>query len=71
MVILSERLDSLSSLFDYCVKVLKYSEGQASRRVSGCRLLQDLPALAEKIEEGALNLTQLNQANFFFREKSD
>lgn len=58
-----------SSLFDYCVKILKYSEGQSSRRVSGSRLLQDLPELAEKIEEGSLNLTQLNQANFFFRDE--
>ena len=58
-----------SSLFDYCVKILKYSEGQSSRRVSGCRLLQDLPELAGKIEDGSLNLTQLNQANFFFRDE--
>lgn len=58
-----------SSLFDYCVKILKYSEGQASRRVSGCRLLKDLPIIAEKLEEGSLNLTQLNQASFFFRDE--
>ncbi len=58
-----------SSLFDYCVRILRYSEGQASRRVSGCRLLKDLPEIAQQIEEGTLNLTQLNQASFFFRDE--
>lgn len=57
------------SLFDYCVKVLKYSEGQASRRVSGARLLKDLPEVAGQIANGKLNLTQLNQASFFFRDE--
>lgn len=56
------------SLFEYCVKVLKYSEGAASRRVSASRLLRDLPELAENIQAGELNLTQLNQAKNFFHE---
>lgn len=56
------------SLFEYCVKVLKYSEGAASRRVSACRLLRDLPEIAENIQAGELNLTQLNQAKNFFHE---
>lgn len=58
-----------SSLFDYCVRILKYSEGQASRRVSGARLLKELPQIAEKLESGSLNLTQMNQASFFFRDE--
>ncbi len=58
------------SLFEYCVKILKYSEGQASRRVTACRLLRELPELASKIEEGSLNLTQLNQAKNFFSEEN-
>jgi 5-methylcytosine-specific restriction endonuclease McrA len=58
-----------SSLFDYCVKTLKYSEGQASRRVSACRLLKELPTLAEDIAKGDLNLTQLNQAKSFFADE--
>lgn len=56
------------SLFEYCVKVLKYSEGQASRRVTACRLLKELPELASDIKNGSLNLTQLNQAKHFFNE---
>lgn len=57
------------SLFEYCVKVLRYSEGQASRRVTACRLLRELPELSFEIEKGELNLTQLNQAKHFFYEE--
>ena len=58
-----------SSLFDYCVKVLKYSEGQASRRVNACRLLKEIPEIMPMIEAGELNLTQLNQANSLFKDE--
>ncbi|HXH76102.1 MAG TPA: HNH endonuclease [Bacteriovoracaceae bacterium] len=55
-----------SSLYDYCVKVLKYSEAQASRRVSACRLLQQMPEISVQIEKGEINLSQLNQVKNFF-----
>ncbi|HXH76214.1 MAG TPA: HNH endonuclease signature motif containing protein [Bacteriovoracaceae bacterium] len=55
-----------SSLFDYCVKILKYSEGEASRRVSACRMLQQLPEISVQIENGDINLSQLNQLKQFF-----
>jgi hypothetical protein len=58
-----------SSLFDYCIRMLKYSEGQAARRVSACRLLKEVPALANSIQKGELTLTHLNQANSFFKEE--
>jgi hypothetical protein len=61
---------SCGSLFEYCVKVLNYSEGQASRRVSACRLLREMPEISSKIEDGSLNLTQLNQAKNFFHEEN-
>ena len=58
-----------SSLFDYCVKVLKYSESQASRRVNACRLLKEVPEIMPMIESGELNLTQLNQASSLFKDE--
>lgn len=58
------------SLFDYCVSFLKYSEGQASRRVSAARLLKQLPEIASDIKKGDLTLTQLNQAKTFFEEEN-
>ena len=39
-----------AGLFEYCVKVLKYSEGQASRRISAMRLLKEIPNIAKSIE---------------------
>lgn len=62
--------ESCGSLFEYCVKALKYSEGQAGRRVSACRLLREMPEITSKIENGTLNLTQLNQAKQFFHEEN-
>lgn len=58
------------SLFDYCVKNLKYSESQAARRVNACRLLGALPDLEKPISSGAINLTQLNQASQFFKDEN-
>jgi 5-methylcytosine-specific restriction endonuclease McrA len=48
-----------SSLFDYLVKFQKYSEGAAQRRISAARLLREIPGLAEKLQTGSINLSQL------------
>lgn len=58
------------SLFEYCIRILKYSEGQASRRVTASRLLREMPEILEKIQDGSLNLMQLNQAKMFFRDEN-
>jgi 5-methylcytosine-specific restriction endonuclease McrA len=58
------------SLFDYAVKELKYSEGQAGRRIQAMRLLKELPAVEAKIQSGALNLMHLCQTQSYFREKA-
>jgi hypothetical protein len=56
------------SLFDYAVQELKYSEGQASRRIQAMRLLKELPQVEEKIATGSLNLSNVQQAQSFFRD---
>ena len=58
-----------SSLFDYAVKKLGYSEDQAARRISAMRLLRDLPELEEKINFGALSLTHLGLAQTLFHKE--
>ncbi|MEI6397683.1 MAG: hypothetical protein WCO71_02835, partial [Pseudomonadota bacterium] len=63
------------SLFDYAVGELKYSEGQAGRRIAAMRLLKDLPAAAAarietKITAGELSLSNMQQARSFFRDKA-
>ncbi len=56
-----------SSLYEYVVKELGYSEGAAHRRIASMRLLRDLPELETKVEEGSLPLSTLSQAQSFFR----
>ncbi len=56
-----------SSLFDYCLRELKYSEAQAGRRLQALKLIRELPQVEEKIASGALNLTHICQAQSFFK----
>jgi hypothetical protein len=58
-----------SSLIEYAIRRMGYTEDQAWRRVNAMRLLKELPQIEQKIESGALNLTQLNQAQALFRQE--
>lgn len=57
------------SLFEYCIKDLGYSNGQAGRRIQAMRLLKEIPEIESKIEKGSLNLSHLSQVQSHFREK--
>lgn len=57
-----------TSLFAYCLKELGYSESAASRRIQGARLLNDLPQLEKKIENGSLSLMNATLLTPFFKE---
>ncbi len=57
-----------SSLFAYAVNELRYSEGQAGRRIQAMRLLKEIPEVETKIGSGELSLTNLSQAQSYFRE---
>lgn len=48
-------------MYSYLTKGLGYSEGSAYRRLQSARLLAQVPEVAEKIENGRLNLTQLTE----------
>ncbi len=60
---------SYTSLFEYAVKELKYSEGSAHRRIASMRLLKELPEIETKLECGTLSLSALAQAQSFFRHE--
>lgn len=49
-----------TSLFDYLVNDFGYSAGAAMRRIDGARLLQEIPEVGEKFENGSLTLSQAN-----------
>jgi hypothetical protein len=59
-----------SSLFGYMTKGLGYSESAAGRRIQAVRLLKSHPEIETKIENGSLNLTNLNQVAFAFKHES-
>src|SRR5258706_3242069 len=48
-----------SSLFDYCLRSLNMSEGEAFRRITAARLLRRFPVIFELIDSGSLHLTGL------------
>lgn len=56
------------SMFRYMTRHLKYSEDAAYRRLSAARLLKKSPEIAERLENGSLNLTQLAQVQSAIRQ---
>lgn len=57
-----------SSLYEYCIRELNYSEASAQRRISGARMLKDLPEIEAKIESGEISLTNLELAGKFMKD---
>jgi len=56
-----------SSMHVYCIKHLKYSEGQAQRRLSSARLMTELPEIEKDIQAGNLTITNLSRFQSFAR----
>ena len=52
-----------SSLFDYCKRKLKYSDGAAHRRISAARLLRSNPKIKQDLLSGAVSLCTLSLAS--------
>src|SRR5260370_25818977 len=48
-----------SSMFDFCVRRLGMSEGEAFRRITAARLARRFPTLLPRIERGDLHLSAL------------
>jgi hypothetical protein len=58
------------SLFDYCVRELKYSEPAASRRLQAMKLLKEVPETAQAIEAGTLNLSNVSAVQSFLNREA-
>jgi hypothetical protein len=48
-----------SSLFTYCVEVLRFSEGAAYKHIRGARLVREFPLVLSCIADGSLHLSGL------------
>ncbi len=52
-----------SSLFDYCLRKLKYSEGATFRRIESARILREYPELADKFLSGEVSVSTVAAAS--------
>ena len=59
-----------SSLFDYAVRELGYSEGAAYRRIKAMKLCQDLPGTTSRLQSGRLSLSTAFQLQVFFEKQN-
>lgn len=57
-----------SSLFEYLVEEIGYAPAVAQRRIDAARLMQQIPELKEKLETGAVNLTQISKLQRMVRQ---
>ena len=58
-----------STLFEFAVKALGYSEASAARRINSMRLLKELPEVAASIEKGNLNLSSVSTFHSFLKRE--
>lgn len=58
------------SMMDYAVKELRYSHSAAKRRIDAARLIKKIPEIEKKITEGTLTLSNINQADNFFKKEN-
>ncbi|MBL7670817.1 MAG: HNH endonuclease [Bdellovibrionaceae bacterium] len=56
-----------ASLFDYLVKLIGYTPASVQRRIDVARMMQQVPELGSKIENGSLKLTQVSQVQQVLR----
>ena len=59
-----------SSLFDYAVRELGYSEGAAYRRIKAMKLCRDLPETESRLKSGRLSLSAACQLQTFFEKQA-
>ncbi len=63
--------EGYSSLFDFCVRRLNYSEGEAARRIQSARCAQKVEEVKVLLEENTLSLTALSMiAPFVTKENA-
>ena len=51
--------EGYSSLFDFCMRYLGYSEGEANRRIQAARLSQKVEEVKTLLEQGQISLSSL------------
>jgi hypothetical protein len=57
------------SLFAFCVEALGFTTAQAHARISAMRLASEVPEVVGKVASGTISLTNVAQAQGFFRQE--
>lgn len=57
------------SLFSYLTEGLGYTPASAQRRIENARMMEEVPELKEKLESGALNISQVSLVSKALRQK--
>src|SRR3989344_1470113 len=52
--------EGFSSLYDFCIRYLQYSEGETHRRIQACRLTTRVEEVKPLLEDGSLSLTAVS-----------
>ena len=55
-------------MFEFCRTELGYTENEAFSRIAAMRLSREVPEVVQAVEDGRLSLTNLAQAQSFFRK---
>lgn len=59
-----------SSLLEYCIKDLGYSESAAIRRIKALKLARSVPQILDSLKKGELTLSQAADAQSLFEKQS-
>ncbi len=57
-----------SSIYDYCVRILGYSNGEAHRKISACKLASQHHGVKEAIAHGELSLSNAASVQVFLNQ---
>ena len=57
-----------SSIYDYCIRILGYSNGEAHRKISACKLASQFHGVKESIAKGELSLSNAASVQVFLNQ---
>jgi len=57
-----------SSIYDYCIRILGYSNGEAHRKISACKLASQCQGVKESIAKGELSLSNAASVQMFLNQ---
>ncbi len=60
-----------SSIYDYCIRILGYSNGEAHKKISACKLASHCKGVKESIANGSLSLSNAASVQVFLNQSAN